>query len=579
MGKRKHQLDPALDALVPEWLVSPRWRWGLVGVCFLVLSLAAVADEPPIQNRPTNFSGAVGTFRISMEAQPTQVLRDETLTLTVRITADGPFTGAPKKPDLRAIAAFNQRFYIEPLPEQPSNGPEWQFVYRLRPRDLSVDAVPSLPLVYFKPSKSPAGRGSYQTAHASSIPITVKEPPPPVAPPTEEAPHFAAPESAYDLAEGSAVLAKPWTVPVSGPVLLALALLLPPGICAAWYLLWRKLYPDAAKVAQQRRSRAARAALHKLERCRRLPMPQQADQAAGAVIGYLRQRVDLTTAEPTPDEAVAPLQALGCEPEIVDKVRLFLQERDRACFADLGDEPRPWAEEAGFLIQELEAALDDLSTRPREPSDPFAPVVGCLLAAVGLAMLGNAGCAGPADEEHDIRTQAESQFQKGLELQAQPDEARKQFQVAAAAFEKLRQHGCNNPSLLRNLGNAYLLAGDLPRAVLTYRQGVEQFPTDGALRDQLDEARALVVYSPGDRLGQPVDDFRPPWLVLLLSGVVVVSFALYCLAWVAATHWFMVRRRGWLWARWCVSSSVGGCSGCGCSWTRRAGLMGSIRSW
>src|SRR5262245_30420155 len=226
--------------------------------CIVVLMLvaaAAVADEPPIAGRPENFSGAVGTFRIRMEAQPTELLRDETLTLTVTITADGPFTAPPKRPDLRTIAAFSQAFHIEPLPEKPSNGPEWQFVYRLRPRDVKVDAVPNLTLVYFKPSKTPGAPGTFQYPTAPRIPITVKEPAPATV--TEEPPPLKAPEAAYAIVESGAVLARPWSSPVPEWVLLIGALLAPPAMCMVWFLVWRRMYPEAAKLTQQRRSRAA----------------------------------------------------------------------------------------------------------------------------------------------------------------------------------------------------------------------------------------------------------------------------------------------------------------------------------
>ena len=78
--------------------------------------------------------------------------------------------------------------------------------------------------------------------------------------------------------------------------------------------------------------------------------------------------------------------------------------------------------------------------------------------------------------EDELLIQAESAFHEGIRCVAEapdkPAEARKCFARAAQWYEQLRQTGANNAVLDRNLGNAYLLAGDLPRAILAYRHGL-----------------------------------------------------------------------------------------------------------
>jgi hypothetical protein len=98
--------------------------------------------------------------------------------------------------------------------------------------------------------------------------------------------------------------------------------------------------------------------------------------------------------------------------------------------------------------------------------------------------------------------------------------------------------------LYRNLGNAYLLAGELPQAILAYRRGLRLAPRDTALRENLTQARALVAYPEEGSFARPVPDIRPPWLPgigprWLFAGAVL----LYGVAWVQLTRWLMVRRR------------------------------------
>ena len=110
-------------------------------------------------------------------------------------------------------------------------------------------------------------------------------------------------------------------------------------------------------------------------------------------------------------------------------------------------------------------------------------------------------------------------------------------------MEQLRQRGFNNALLHRNLGNAYLLANDLPHAILAYRQGLRLVPGDRSLLGSLSEARELVAYPEGSSLGRQGGDDRPPWLPRV-QPVWCFAGAIFCYlaAWFALTRWLMARR-------------------------------------
>jgi hypothetical protein len=145
--------------------------------------------------------------------------------------------------------------------------------------------------------------------------------------------------------------------------------------------------------------------------------------------------------------------------------------------------------------------------------------------------------------ESDLAAHAQTEFAEGVRLRQAADKARPHFQAAATCLEELRRRGAHNPILFRDLGNAYLLAGDLPQAILSYHRGLHLAPADDALRQNLTQAREQVVYPPEGSLGRPGNERRPPWLPRLPSEwLVIAAFVFYSLAWLSLTRWWMTRR-------------------------------------
>ncbi|MFO0877334.1 MAG: tetratricopeptide repeat protein [Gemmataceae bacterium] len=156
-------------------------------------------------------------------------------------------------------------------------------------------------------------------------------------------------------------------------------------------------------------------------------------------------------------------------------------------------------------------------------------------ALLTLALLGQS----PSDR--DLVDEAERAFAEGLAQRERGERGARSFRAAAVALETLRSRGCASGPLFRNLGNSYLLAGDLPQAIQAYRQGVRLAPDDLALRAALQFAREQVAARDPRLLPT-----SPTWsasaarwlcLGLALSGA---------LGWVCLTRWWMVRGTGWL---------------------------------
>jgi hypothetical protein len=322
-------------------------------LAFVILhsSLVIARAQPPFFQPRAGYYKARGTPRVETRwlVEPLSVPEDGELTATL-VVRGAANPQEVVRPDLRTLPEFNTRFQVEDVPGPPvaADAKEVRFAYRLWPRNRDVNRVPSLDFFYFNPSVGKTG-DPYQNARVRGQDITVtaaapKPPPPPV--PLPEPDHL------FRVETGPHLLDREPFVP--GPAWWLLLVALGPLVGVGWYVAWRRVYPDAARLARIRRSRAARRAADAIRRAGRTPDPPAA--IAAAVLGYLRSRFPLPVGAETPAEVGAALRADGLgEPE-ADAVVGFLRECDAARFAPQGDTPVSLAADAQALLAQLEAA-------------------------------------------------------------------------------------------------------------------------------------------------------------------------------------------------------------------------------
>jgi hypothetical protein len=182
---------------------------------------------------------------------------------------------------------------------------------------------------------------------------------------------------------------------------------------------------------------------------------------------------------------------------------------------------------------------------PRLVIDPVLALAAFVfLAAGGIVPASAADSPAAGLSEEEILARAEAAFRRGIQERARPAEARQRFAEAADAYQSLRQRGARNAALCRDLGNAALLAGRLPRAILAYREGLLLAPQDGDLQEALEYARDEVRYPAPGQFGRPPAEDWPVWLPLPPPGTLLtLAVAAYALACVAVSRWLMTRRR------------------------------------
>ena len=249
------------------------------------------------------------------------------------------------KPDLSKLPAFADAFSVTDVKDPPPKpgAKEVRLTYRLKPRNRTVTKVPELEFYYFNP-RAPKNKSQFRHTVAEEVPLTVTEPPPPEPKPMTE------PDRLFRIATGPGVLDAPF-VPDRWAWLAAA--LFGPLAAGAWYLAWRRVYPNAARLAHLRRSRAARRAVDAIRRAYRAPDPPAT--VAAAVLGYLRTRFPLPDSAVTPSEVAAALAESEVPGEVAEQVADVFRVCDRARFAPAGDTVGALATDAEAAVTRLEA--------------------------------------------------------------------------------------------------------------------------------------------------------------------------------------------------------------------------------
>ncbi len=121
----------------------------------------------PDEDRPPEFTGAVGRFALRAEAHPRELRLGASLELVVHLEGDGNH-GFYEPPGLGALPGFHVRGRFERV---TASGRAW--VYDLAPRSAAAQAIPAIAFAYFDPDPP----GAYRTAWTEPIPITVREAP------------------------------------------------------------------------------------------------------------------------------------------------------------------------------------------------------------------------------------------------------------------------------------------------------------------------------------------------------------------------------------------------------------------
>ena len=119
----------------------------------------------PLDNKPVNFSGALGNFDLEVTAAPLEVKLGDPVTLKMVVSGEGNFNtvGVPK---LKSEQGFK---IYEPQIKQEAN--EKRFEQIVMPMSSDIKEIPMLSFVFFD-----IGSGQYKTINRGPFPIAIIKP-------------------------------------------------------------------------------------------------------------------------------------------------------------------------------------------------------------------------------------------------------------------------------------------------------------------------------------------------------------------------------------------------------------------
>jgi hypothetical protein len=295
----------------------------------------------PREGQPARFNGAVGDFRVSLTASPTNLQAGDPMTLRIEISGSGNFDSVnlPEQPAWKAFRAY------PPIPSfEPQDGFGFSGVKRfeqaLTPESSDTTELPPFEFSFFDPN-----RREYRTVRTAPIPIRVA--------PGASTPTLPAPAGTQPGSETAATAAKPSLTPLKPHLGTAFALApVQPWIWQPWFLglnavpilawfglrTWRRVANRRAADSQARQRellrRRVQEGLRSLENLSRSGNPTEFHSALFRV---LQDAVAARTGQPpssiTEGSLETDLVPRGVSPETIATFHALFQACNQARYA------------------------------------------------------------------------------------------------------------------------------------------------------------------------------------------------------------------------------------------------------
>tara|TARA_R110002096_G_scaffold16106_13_gene55038 strand:- start:6173 stop:8791 length:2619 start_codon:yes stop_codon:yes gene_type:complete len=429
----------------------------------------------PIEGKPSNFSGIIGSFTLDAQADPLVVEVNEPITLSLEAKGH-PYPHLLELPPFSSQSALTRSFAMPAEQSRPRlvDGIA-SFSQTLRPLRENVTAIPALEFSFFDPEI-----GNYGVARTAPISLTVS-------------PVTAVNILDAEFSDGSALknVVEPQPGGIfanySGPELLinrkpetwaanafgwVLAWILPPLLFGAlWYatknLRLARHNPDLAK--KRRAFSRFRFSLWKLG-----PDPDPNDLSR-ALKSYLEERFDVPHFESGARELRTIAEQVKVDQHEADILIGLIDSSSASGYSKHDVEPPAVGREGLLqLVRRLEVQ---------------AGRAAVVVVVVVLAMLTATQAFG--ENAPDTLAEAEEFFAKANETAlVDPGKAQKFYALAAERFESLRtDFQIENGELYANLANTHFLAGDIGRSILNLRRAERFRPNDSQLAESLHYVR------------------------------------------------------------------------------------------
>jgi hypothetical protein len=307
----------------------------------------------PRENVPPGFSGAIGTYNMSVTAGPTNLTVGDPITVRVQIAGSGPIESLqfPAQTDWRDFTTYPATSKTA-LSDALGLAGSKSFEQVIIPQNHEIKALPSLRFSFFDPAAK-----AYRTLSGPEIPLGIRPAGVAAAPPPTLTNTTAAPPPADDIvhirprldAGGSVPLLamQPWFLGAQGvPILLWLAL-----------LIHRKRAESLANNPRLRRQREVAARVRDLlKELRAHASAQKSAEFFAALFRVLQEqlgeRLDLPASAITEAVIDERLRNRGLSDDVMRSLHELFQTCNAARYA-----PVHSSEELSALIPKLEGVL------------------------------------------------------------------------------------------------------------------------------------------------------------------------------------------------------------------------------
>ena len=325
-----------------------------------------VAAEPlelnvlalPEKERPADFSGLVGNFRMESRLQPSRLKAGESATLTVEINGKGNINRIPDidLPELPFARAYNDQPLLETEQDDQGIGGRKTMKWALVPQNAGQFEIPVLKLSFFNPDTETYDILQTSVHTLSVLPGPTQDPAvvqtsPSVAPSAETSVKKEIQQlgndilpihmSAGNLSVPYQALSKGW--------LFWIALF---GPFSIYLMLWGGIKLGKRSPDRIRRARSKNAFRTLSKRCRQ--DIAGCSDLIDAFREYLNNRFNLSIGTLTPDETEKLLQAKGAAVDTTQKIGTFIQRLENAVYAGDDTKPTNAATELLGLVKRLE---------------------------------------------------------------------------------------------------------------------------------------------------------------------------------------------------------------------------------
>jgi len=446
----------------------------------------------PEAGRPADFSGAVGSFMLRVQAAPTEVTAGDPITVRLEVSGQGNLTDATP-PVLSDSSGF--RLYDPRTASTDANGRTYEQV--LIPNDAGVTTLPPFRFSYFDPQSA-----RYHVLQSQPVALQVRAPQQSPrtdiiaagAPVARPAPEEQLGRDIVFIKDDPEDL-RPRSSPASILWLTLAWIPLPPLLFAAtaWYAARQRRLSGDERYA--RFTRAGKEARRGLATAAQALNGGQRAEFYEAMATTMREYLSAKLGLPIGAVDAEAVGRQGVANECVEQLGRFFASCEQARFAPAaaGDDMRSTL----ALAEEVVARIERDRRSVRAPQ-------GRGLAIALLILLSTVAPAAAADAEpvspQTAFFHANSLYRDG------------RYAEAAAEYEKVVALGLESSPLYFNLGNAYFKVGDRGKAILYFERALRLHPNDPDVEANLAFAQSL----------NNVEPCSPPWwhrVIFPLAGV------------------------------------------------------------